>query len=96
MNDKDFSEIVDCFKEAGLKSSKAEKAGEAAKLDPAAVKAVRAGMDLTQKKLAAMIGISVSMLQNWEKGKAMPDGPALALLQVAAKNPKAVLDALQP
>ncbi len=95
MNDKDFSEIVACFKEAGLSDAKAKKAAGAAGLDPAAVKAVRAGMDLTQKKFAAMIGISVSMLQNWEKGKARPDGPALALLQVAAKHPKTVLDTLE-
>jgi putative transcriptional regulator len=41
-----------------------------------------------------MIGVSVATLQNWEQGRRAPDGPALALLRVAAKNPKAVAEAL--
>ena len=41
-----------------------------------------------------MIGVSVATLRNWEQGRRMPDGPALALLQVAAHNPAAVFDAL--
>lgn len=42
-----------------------------------------------------MIGVSVATLRNWEQGRRTPDGPALALLRVAARNPKAVADALQ-
>jgi putative transcriptional regulator len=38
--------------------------------------------------------ISVATLRNWEQGRRTPEGPALALLRVAAKNPKAVADAL--
>jgi putative transcriptional regulator len=41
-----------------------------------------------------MIGVSVATLRNWEQGRRMPDGPALALLQVAAHNPAAVVEAL--
>jgi len=41
-----------------------------------------------------MIGVSVATLQNWEQGRRMPDGPALALLRVAARNPRAVAEAL--
>jgi putative transcriptional regulator len=37
-----------------------------------------------------MIGVSVATLRNWEQGRRTPDGPALALLRVAANNPKAV------
>jgi putative transcriptional regulator len=39
-----------------------------------------------------MIGVSVATFQNWEQGKRNPDGPALALLRVAARNPKAVAE----
>jgi putative transcriptional regulator len=42
-----------------------------------------------------MIGVSVSTLRNWEQGRRVPEGPARALLMVAAKNPKAVSDALR-
>ena len=41
-----------------------------------------------------MIGVSVSTLQNWEQGRRRPEGPACALLRVAAVNPQAVAAAL--
>ncbi len=41
-----------------------------------------------------MIGVSISTLQNWEQGRRQPDGPARALLKVAAENPEAVAEAL--
>jgi putative transcriptional regulator len=41
-----------------------------------------------------MIGVSVATLQNWEQGRRRSDGPARALLKVAAENPEAVSAAL--
>jgi putative transcriptional regulator len=41
-----------------------------------------------------MIGVSVATLQNWEQGRRTPEGPAKALLKVAAQNPEAVAEAL--
>lgn len=35
-----------------------------------------------------MIGVSVGTLRNWEQGRRVPDGPALALLKVASVDPK--------
>jgi putative transcriptional regulator len=43
---------------------------------------------------AMMIGVSTRTLQNWVQGRRKPAGPANALLKIAAKNPKAVLEAL--
>jgi putative transcriptional regulator len=37
-----------------------------------------------------MIGISFRTLRNWEQGKRRPQGPARALLRVAAANPNLV------
>ena len=48
----------------------------------------------SQSEFALMIGVSVSTLQNWEQGRRQPDGPARALLTVAAKNPEVVAAAL--
>jgi putative transcriptional regulator len=42
-----------------------------------------------------MIGVSVSTLQNWEQGRRVPEGPARALLKVAARCPEAVAEALE-
>src|SRR5205809_283798 len=61
---------------------------------PRDVKAVRAELGQTQDDCALMIGVSVATLCNWEQGRRTPDGPALALLRVAARNPKAVAEAL--
>jgi len=36
----------------------------------------------------------VATLQNWEQGWRKPEGPAQALLKIAAKNPEVVAEAL--
>ena len=58
------------------------------------VKQLRERMRLSQPRFAAMLGISVGTLRNWEQGRRKPEGPARALLRVAAVHPEAVLDAL--
>jgi len=59
------------------------------------VKGIRENLKLTQQQFAALIGISIRTLQNWEQGRRVPDGPARVLLIVAAHNPQAVLEAVQ-
>jgi len=49
---------------------------------------------MSQEEFTGMIGVSVATLQNWEQGRRRPEGPARALLRVAAKNPQAVAEAL--
>jgi transcriptional regulator with XRE-family HTH domain len=61
---------------------------------PADVKAVRAKLGTSQTEFALMIGVSVATLRNWEQARRTPEGPALALLRVAATNPEAVAAAL--
>lgn len=56
---------------------------------------VRASYGLSQEKFAAMLGISVGTLRNWEQGRRGPRGPARVLLRVAEKHPEAVLDAVR-
>jgi len=59
------------------------------------VKEIREDLNLTQHQFAAMMGISVRTLQNWEQGRREPEGPAKILLLVAAKHPKTVLDTVR-
>jgi len=61
---------------------------------PVDVLDVRARFHATQEEFARMIGISVQTLRNWEQGKRRPQGPARALLRVAAANPNLVAGAL--
>ena len=65
-------------------------------LRPEDVKAIRCKLDKSQSEFAFMIGVSVATLQNWEQGRRQPEGPARALLKVAAANPSAVAAALDP
>ena len=58
------------------------------------VAALRRSLGLTQAEFAAKFCISLGTLRHWERGDRRPHGPALALLHVVAKEPKAVLRAL--
>src|SRR5207245_120019 len=60
------------------------------------IKHMRTNYQLSQGQFAALLGISVSTLRNWEQGRRTPEGPARVLLQVAAKHPKAVWDIMRP
>jgi putative transcriptional regulator len=61
---------------------------------PLDIKAVRAKVGMTQAEFAMTFGISLGTLRHWERGDRKPQGPALVLLNVVAKEPEAVLRAL--
>ncbi|MGY8825179.1 MAG: NadS family protein [Candidatus Latescibacterota bacterium] len=61
---------------------------------PVDVKNIRSHIGMSQSEFASAFGISVSTLRHWERGDRTPRGPALVLLNVVAKDPKAVLKAL--
>ena len=56
------------------------------------VAAIRERTGLSQAKFAALLGVSVRTLQEWEQGRRAPSGAARTLLMVAAKNPQALLE----
>ncbi len=95
MKDAAFQELVISIRQTGRIRRGTLKAARTIVFRPADVKAVRAKLGASQSGFALMIGVSVATLRNWEQGRRTPDGPALALLQVAAKNPEAVAEALQ-
>ena len=49
--------------------------------------ALRRFVGLTQADFARAIEISVHTLRNWEQGRRRPEGPAIALLRIAARHP---------
>ena len=52
------------------------------------VAAVRRHCGLSQEAFAQALGIGAHTLRNWEQGRRMPKGPALALLRIAARHPR--------
>lgn len=59
-------------------------------LEPGDVAALRRFIGLSQAKFAEALGISVHTLRNWEQDRRTPEGPALALLRIAARHPSVV------
>ena len=94
MRAKEFNQLIGSVKQAGKIRRGRMKASRVLSFRPADVKAIRIGLKKSQAEFALMIGVSVATLQNWEQGRRRPEGPARALLKVAAENPRAVEQAL--
>ena len=58
------------------------------------VSALRKFVGLTQAEFARAMGISVHTLRNWEQGRRTPEGPAIALLRIAARHPRVIRENL--
>lgn len=58
------------------------------------VASLRRFLGLTQARFASAMGISVHTLRNWEQGRRQPEGPAVALLRIAARHPRIILESL--
>ena len=63
-------------------------------LEPGDVAAFRRFVGMTQIEFATALGISVYTLRNWEQNRRYPEGPALALLKIAARHPGIVRESL--
>ncbi len=94
MRKKDFDKLAASVKQAGEIKRGKVKASRLFVFKPADIKAIRERLGKSQSEFALMIGVSISTLQNWEQGRRQPEGPARALLKVAAENPEAVVEAL--
>lgn len=89
-----FDELLESVRQAGAIHRGKRRPSRSRTFRPTDVKSLRAELGQSQSEFALMIGVSVATLRNWEQGRRSPDGPALALLQVAAHNPSAVVEAL--
>jgi putative transcriptional regulator len=81
--------------EQGLKEAVAHARGQLDgvqewKPSPVDVAAVRDQLGYTQEQFASRFGISVATLRHWERGDRRPNGPALVLLNLIARDPQAV------
>lgn len=81
LNERDFKRAIKRSQRNRLMQGKAE---------PGDIVALRAFIGLTQEDFASALGISVYTLRNWEQGRRKPEGPAMALLRIAARHPKII------
>jgi len=79
------AEILD-----GIRELKRGETGRVVNVPPVAD--IRKKTGLSQTRFAALLGVSVRTLQDWEQNRRAPSGAARTLLLIAHKNPKALLD----
>jgi putative transcriptional regulator len=74
----------------GLRELKHGETGSVVNVPP--VRDIRRKVSLSQSRFAALLGVSVRTLQDWEQGRRAPSGAARTLLLIAEKNPAALLE----
>ncbi len=78
---------------AGLQEIKAYQAGQINLktrqwTEPEPTQVIRAKLKLSQAVFAALMGVSLRTIQDWEQGRRHPSGPAKSLLRIATQYPE--------
>ena len=94
MKDELFDELVASVREGGKILRGKAKPSRKFIVETSNVKKIRSDYKLSQPEFAALMGISVKTLQNWEQHRREPTGPAAALLKIVATEPKLALKSL--
>ena len=95
MKDELFDELVASVREGGAILRGDAASSRAFVAEGVDVRHIRAQYGLSQREFAALLGISVKTLRNWEQGRRTPEGPARVLLLVAARHPEAIWDVVK-
>jgi putative transcriptional regulator len=93
MNEKNRELTVDDFARA-IPRSQRERIARGEITGGEDIVALRRFVGMTQEQFAVALGISVHTLRNWEQGRRTPEGPALALLRIAARHPRVLRENL--
>lgn len=94
MKKNDFDELLASVREAGRIKRGEKSPSRRFEYKAADVKKIRSRLHMSQAEFALLIGVSPSTLRNWEQGRRRPEGPARALLRIAATHPEAVRESL--
>jgi len=91
MKDKEFKDLVASIEEAGKIRRGQKGASREFRFSEPDVKLIRKQAGFTQSKFAALIGVNIRTLQNWEQGHRHPTGPARVLLRLVQNDPATVV-----
>lgn len=94
MKKSDFEGLLESVRQAGEIVAGRRRPSRVFKVAPTGIKALRKRTNLSQSDFAALLGVEVSTLRNWEQGRREPTGPAKALLRAIQNDPENVLRAL--
>jgi len=90
MKEEQFKELVASIEEAGRIRRGEAKPSRSFESSEPDVKAIREEVGFSQSRFAALIGVNVRTLQNWEQGHRHPTGPAKLLLRLVQSDPVSV------
>ena len=89
MNKKNFAELLQSVKEAGMiMRGEMKPSRQFVFNDKEDIQEVRKGFNASQSEFARFMGVSVDTLQNWEQGRRRPTGPAKVLLRIVVRKPE--------
>jgi putative transcriptional regulator len=94
MHERLFDELLGSIREGGAILKGEKKPSRRFVVGASGVRAIREGTRLSQSDFARLIGVSIKTLQNWEQDRRRPTGPAAALLQIIAHEPKLAVEAI--
>jgi len=94
MKKKLFDELLESVREGGAILRGEREPARAFFFAEPDVRSLREKHGLSQPKFAALMGISVGTLRNWEQGRRKPEGSARVLLRVVERHPEAVFEAV--
>ena len=95
MKDELFDELINSVREGGAILRGEQEPTRSFEMGALDIKEIRAQFELSQSQFAALLGVSIKTLQNWEQGRRRPVGAAQILLQVAARHPETVWEVAQ-
>ncbi len=75
-----------------VRQMKGGKEGQVHCVETSSVVTARLRMKLSQQDFAALLGVSVRTLQDWEQGRRKPTGAAKTLIAIAENHPEVLLE----
>ena len=90
-----FEELLASVRQATENRRRTGVFARSAVVNALTIKELRGWTKLSQPEFAALLGVELSTLRNWEQGRREPAGPARALLRAIRNDPENVIRALR-
>ena len=87
MKKKNFEKLVESLREGGSILRGESAPSRSFVVDRQEVRQIRENLSVSQDDFAALMGVSVNTVQNWEQGRRTPTGPARVLLTIVQHQP---------
>ena len=87
MKKENFEKLVESLREGGSILRGKSAPSRSFVVDRQEVRQIRENLSVSQDDFAALMGVSVNTVQNWEQGRRTPTGPARVLLTIVQHQP---------